>query len=364
MRRPRSRSVRPFVVAALLIAVPAVRGGPPDAQAACGDTVIGTLTLEADLDCTGSGLIVGADGVTIDLNGFTIEGDNGEGDVGIDNGGGFDDLKIEDGTVSGFGEGVSIGGDAENTKITGVTAFGCSGDGFDLNDSRDGTIKDCVANGNTNNGFSVGTGATGNKIEKTVALSNGGIGFEIKGTGNTLKKVDAVLNTQGIALLGTGNTVSGCTAHNNANTGVFAMADGNRISKCEATGNNNRGIDVRSADGVTVEKSAANGNAQEGILVSAGSSGAIVKKNDALGNELNGILIEDDCSNALVDGNTVSANHTDGIESENATATIKKNEAFQNGERGIQAPMGVIDGGGNEAENNADSPQCAGVVCK
>jgi Right handed beta helix region len=129
---------------------------------------------------------------------------------------------------------VSIGGDAQKTKLTDVTAFGCQSDGFDLNDSDLGKVKGSFADGNGEKGFVLGGGATGNKIEKSAAVGNGGAGFEVSGTGNTLKNVDAASNNQGFNLLAPGNTISGCTAYHNANAGVFVNADDSRVSKCDA----------------------------------------------------------------------------------------------------------------------------------
>lgn len=47
----------------------------------CGQTVTTSITVAADQSCTGDGLIVGADGITIDLDGFTLSGDRDTGDV-------------------------------------------------------------------------------------------------------------------------------------------------------------------------------------------------------------------------------------------------------------------------------------------
>jgi hypothetical protein len=54
----------------------------------CGDTITTDTTLDSDLaNCPGPGLVIGADNVTLDLGGHTIDGDGGTGfDVGIVNG--------------------------------------------------------------------------------------------------------------------------------------------------------------------------------------------------------------------------------------------------------------------------------------
>src|SRR5215207_4966381 len=46
----------------------------PITNPACGQVVEGLVELNSDLNCIGDGLIVGADGTTIKLNGHTIRG--------------------------------------------------------------------------------------------------------------------------------------------------------------------------------------------------------------------------------------------------------------------------------------------------
>src|ERR671921_1742376 len=47
---------------------------PPQGTVACGQVVQGNVTLTANLNCSGDGLIVADDGTTINLNGFGIHG--------------------------------------------------------------------------------------------------------------------------------------------------------------------------------------------------------------------------------------------------------------------------------------------------
>jgi hypothetical protein len=59
----------------LLGAQPAGAAGASPAQPACGQVITHSIALQADVTgCTGPGLVVGADGITIDLGGHTIAG--------------------------------------------------------------------------------------------------------------------------------------------------------------------------------------------------------------------------------------------------------------------------------------------------
>jgi parallel beta helix pectate lyase-like protein len=98
------------------------------AQAArlrCGDTVRASIVLHADLtDCSTHGLRVGADGVTINLNGHTIAGDgvpsgSDAPDVGVLSEG-FDQVTVENGTVRRFDLGVLVS-DGSRDTISGLT---------------------------------------------------------------------------------------------------------------------------------------------------------------------------------------------------------------------------------------------------
>jgi hypothetical protein len=107
----RNRSSRLLVLAVVLaLGQLALGAGPALAQPLqCGDTVIQDTTLTNDLlDCHGDGLIIGADGITVDLNGHTISGQIISGglpdQVGIENAG-HDDVTITNGTVTFFARG-------------------------------------------------------------------------------------------------------------------------------------------------------------------------------------------------------------------------------------------------------------------
>src|SRR5688572_13807111 len=58
----------------------ALGGGPAPvaSELSCGDTITADTTLTGDLvDCPSNGIVIGADDITLDLNGHTVAG-NGE----------------------------------------------------------------------------------------------------------------------------------------------------------------------------------------------------------------------------------------------------------------------------------------------
>src|SRR4051794_21785247 len=91
-----------------------------DARAAnelCGQTITSNITFTADQTCAGDGLIVGADGIPIDLGGFTLRGDRDSGDVGIEVNH-HSKITIRNGTVRSFDVGLrSEGFDSTAVKV-------------------------------------------------------------------------------------------------------------------------------------------------------------------------------------------------------------------------------------------------------
>ncbi|HEX6158730.1 MAG TPA: hypothetical protein VF111_01105, partial [Thermoanaerobaculia bacterium] len=73
--------MRRIALATCLLAFPlaSAAGGGVVAQTAplsCGDTIMVDTTLDRDLtECRSNGIVIGADGITLDLGGHTISGD-------------------------------------------------------------------------------------------------------------------------------------------------------------------------------------------------------------------------------------------------------------------------------------------------
>ena len=93
----------------------------PITNPACGQVVEGLVELNSDLNCIGNGLIVGADGTTIRLNGHTIRGTGPDSSkVGISVGSEAG-VRIEGkGTIEQFQAGILTSG-AKGTSISLVT---------------------------------------------------------------------------------------------------------------------------------------------------------------------------------------------------------------------------------------------------
>jgi hypothetical protein len=170
---------------------------------ACGQTVFQNAVLTADLlDCPGDAIVVGVDGVTIDLKGFTVDGTRSVSHSGV-LADGFDRVTVKNGVVRDFGTGVRLRGvqasvsgvvasgnvifglevDGDAAKIQSSTASGNGYGIFIFGDS--GTIQSSTFSGNGNYGIAVIGDAA--KIQSSTVSGNGGYGMRVDGDAALIK---------------------------------------------------------------------------------------------------------------------------------------------------------------------------------
>jgi Right handed beta helix region len=253
----RMRSYRIVLIVLSVLALVAVA---PEAQAAstpitsCGQTVTTSAVLMQDLVCTGSGVVVGAPGVKVNLNGFTIRGDNGGGDYGVDTGL-FNDVTVENGALRNF--------------QTGVWADG----------GQNVTVSKVVTSGNTQDGILIAAGSS--SVSSSTSTGNGHYGVYVL--------VDSV-------------RISSVTASENADYGVFVGGDFAQIKSAKVSGNGNSGVFV-DGDSARITSLTDDGNAGDGILVTGNF--AAISSSTADGNDSNGIEVVGESA-------SVKGNHADG----------------------------------------------------
>jgi len=277
-----------FTIVLMVLVAPGAGGGSSGiAITACGQTVTTNAFLAHDLSCTGSGVIVGADKITVDLRGFVLSGDRDFADVGVDDEGGFDNVKIENGLVRNFGFGVLTDGS----------------DGFG--------VSSVIASGN----LVVGIGLIGDSDSVAGSTSSG--------------------NGGGIQITGTSPNVSSSTASGNENGGILVVGDEASVKSSTSFGNGSAGI-AAAGDSVSITSSTANGNAFSGIQLGDGSDFAMIKSSNASGNGDNGIVIPEG-SSASISSSTASGNATEGIRVDGDAARLKGNHTDANGFQGGNA---------------------------
>ena len=206
-----------LALASLPLATMPVRG----AAVPCGSTIVNDLTLDQDMDCAGNALVVGVDGIRINLNGHTIRG-TGAG-RGIDMNG-RTNVTVQGGTIRNFETGIFV---ANSTRVTiRGSMFTQNREGVFLNGSTD-----CIVEGNTSwqnliRGIMVRPSATRTSMRNEIkenSVSDNPVGILLFGQpGNIFSKNRVSGSSQaGIFLTGdAGNSGNQFTANSITNNAV------------------------------------------------------------------------------------------------------------------------------------------------
>jgi parallel beta-helix repeat protein len=390
------------VAAAVLAAVvpaaqPAAGAG---ANVSCGQTLTTSTTLTNDLaDCPGNGLLVGADNITIDLNGHTIDGTNARkpGTAAIEIKGLHANVTIVNGTITDFyfgGVGLSGRGNAIRKVTVRNIGAGCrQGDicvGISLMNCRGCTVADSVVSNAVHafraNGINVDE-SPGARVMRNRVRRNAGEGISMFHSpashivGNTFdeNKGDGIhVNSGSDSIWVTGNEARG-----NRNAGIAVGASRKaHVLDNEASGNGDLGLLLFDLADSVARGNRARGNGT-GIVLYAGQAGVaqfggkhgarrnklvanIVTRNVRAGIRVRGDGGKDRADYNLLSRNTANTNGRDGgivVEGSATGNRLHGNTANANAGHGIAAIRGTIDAGGNHAHGNRRRPQCVGVRC-
>jgi parallel beta-helix repeat protein len=351
----------------------------------CGDTITADTTLDSDLvNCPNHGIVIGADDVTLDLNGHLVDGDGAPAagcdpqkepcDFGLFNDG-HSRVTVMHGSVREFAAGVLLGtmtGRARRNRVqdiassrneflglgifsqvgsvvrnsSGNRSLNDEGVGLALGDARRVRILNNSFRHNPHNGINTQQ-ASRNLIRGNVFSRNGDEGILVEGgprfriTRNRFER-----NGGGITL-------------GPSNRSVVAR---NRI--------------VGGSDGIRVEKGHDNLVAANLVLLTRhvgitlgihdpfiGGHNNVVVGNVVRGSLVDGIVVVAKDRHSALLRNRVTRSGDDGIDVDSPTTTVTRNRARRNGDLGIEAVFGVIDGGGNIARHNGDPLQCTNVFC-
>jgi parallel beta-helix repeat protein len=370
-------------------------GQAATSQVDCGDVITHDTKLDHDLsDCPDNGLVIGADGVTLDLNGHTIDGDGACCDLvdyGIKNGTlfppttGYDNVTVKGGMIRQFAEGISVFGARKNVLRTldvsdnslGIRLHDADDSVFDLsNVFANGLGLDLRGSGSNlirrNSFFDNGAGisiiqTTGNNvIERNLLSGNSGGGISAAFVLSGINRVvDNHLSEGGVILLKTSGfeIERNVIAHTSYPALLLLGAEATRIE---------RNVMTDSGVGIALQMGSRNNhiawnsvldNERDGISLTLFPSANELLHNVVSGNGGSGIFIRSDNAGNLVRQNVTDRNGDDGIHVDGTANTLTRNSASSNADLGIEAGPGVVDGGGNRAEDNGNQLQCVGVVC-
>ncbi|MBI3491046.1 MAG: right-handed parallel beta-helix repeat-containing protein [Acidobacteria bacterium] len=316
----------------------------------CGDAIVVSTTLQSDLTCDRTGLIIGADGITLDLNGHSLTGPGGGGGYPGIIITGHTGVSIVNGIVNNFGHGVLLLSGANRNIIRNVTTNSQFFNGISVFGSSDNVIENCHVNGSGSFGVGLNGASNGNAVRNCTVTGSGSSGIFIGGGGgqppsfnnvvtgnsvhdnpttgpaisifgsanNTVDGNDVVHNVVGTGGHGIGvstgsndNTVSNNHVSNNSALGISInnASLNNRVTANTVSGNTSNGVDLNSSTGNSVANNTVTGNSSNGIAVTA-ASGNSVTANQVTGNALSGLLIDSGSNTNQIFNNTVNGNNT------------------------------------------------------
>jgi parallel beta-helix repeat protein len=378
----------------LLVGGPVATAHAQGPSVACGDTIAASIALDADLiDCPQDGLIIGADNVTIDLNGHTIDGP-GTTDTswdGIDNGAGHDGVTILNGTLQDFGgDGVYLDGGARGNRLANLVLTD-NGIGVEVFRSANNAVKALTIVGNHVEGIVVNSSLQTVISRSTLANVDAENEVLLFGATDTLIEGNHIGGgvSAGIqSLVGRHDEIKKnvFTGDGTSAVGAFMDSAESLIAKNDITGFDQAAIFV-GADRVRVEKNSLHDSGLGVILlgnpVFCCPTGVVVRRNHAFNTDV-GIAVRDmtdalvrhnvthdnrigisvrDSTGTVILKNRSNRNTEDGILILDPATTVAHNRADLNGDLGIDAVEGVIDGGGNKARGNGNPAQCLNVDC-
>lgn len=212
---PHARQLRQLALALVLAGLPTLVVSGTAADDLCGATIVENLTLDHDLNCAGAGLIVGADGIKLNLNGHSITGSGTGFGIAVI---GRTDVSISGGRISNFEAGVRTS-NSTDIVIKGNEFHG-NRDGVDLAAGSQGiTVKDNEFRDNGARGIMV-RGASSDHVIKGNTFAGNRVGILLFGSLNSIVKDNTVTTSvvSGIRVnfVATGNLVIDNTTISNA----------------------------------------------------------------------------------------------------------------------------------------------------
>jgi parallel beta-helix repeat protein len=372
-----------MTIATYLLTVPT----PAHASVPCGTVVVADLTLTGDMVCPGTdALILGADGVTIDLGGHQIVNTGGGVVSGVKSLG-FEGVTVRNGTITDFYRNIHLE-DAHSAVLEDLRMSGGGGWGVYAIDSDDLNARNVRVSDVPDAGVLV-QGGDGAVLQRISARRTGWGIFLIDSFASRVEQADLRGNHYGVYVyLGHGNVIANATIRGNLTAGVasefatktevwrsridsnpiglhfFGTSSGGRIEGNQIT-RNGIGVQIGTigwfteypADGVFVIGNAVASNAGSGIVIDQTLVTGFAHRID--GNRVfrNGHAPAgrvDSLGNALDDGIHVVAPA--------GAADLADNKAIRNADYGIYVAV-AADLGGNSGIANGNPAQCFGVVC-
>jgi parallel beta-helix repeat protein len=379
-----NQPARRISLLALAVATAGLTGfgaGPASAShVSCGTTITTDTTLDSDLvDCPNNGVVIGADGITLDLNGHRIDGDGTEFadcpkneicDVGVVNDRN-DGVKIKGGSTREFAVGVLVSR-ARDNRVVDISSsrnvfFGAVVGGSSRSVVRDSSLSHNIAP----EGDGIGLfGSDHIEIADNSIQHNPGPGIHVDDSTHNLIKGNLFSHSSpGVLIEADRNVVRGNRFVRN-DGGVVVGPGSRNVLKRNHLSRDGVGIEIDKGRRNLVARNVVVDPRGSGIRLgvdfadgsSIGGVDNIVRRNVVRGSAGDGFRVNAKGS-AVLRLNVASGAKDDGFDVESRSTRLAKNRATHNADLGIHAVRGVIDGGRNVARHNGDRRQCTHIAC-
>ncbi|MDQ3728071.1 MAG: right-handed parallel beta-helix repeat-containing protein [Actinomycetota bacterium] len=346
---------------------------------ACGDEITADTTLDSDLvDCPSNGIVIGADDITLDLDGHRVDGDGTEFaacpadefcDTGLLNDG-HDGVTVKDGSVREFGVGVFIG-KARHNRVLRISSTKNVFFGFVIARSARSLIRDSSGSGNpAPEGDGLGLFDSHHIRILHNSFRHNGLGIHLGDSPDNLIRRNRISRNSdfGILIEADRNRVRRNRCARNAACIIIAPGSGNVIARNRVSGGHD-GIGVEKGRDNVVARNVVDHARGNGIYVGLqrppiGGADNVVRRNLVRGSGDDGFSVNKKDHHSLLRHNVAKGAGDDGFDIESASTKLTGNRAVRNGDLGIEAVRGLIDGGGNAARHNGDPRQCTHIFCR
>jgi parallel beta-helix repeat protein len=312
--------VQSLAAGVLVLAAIAAFAAPAQAAPGCGETVTSDTTLTQGITgCSGDGLVIGADGVDLDLAGHTIEG-KGLG-VGVRNDG-HDNVTVTNGTIAKFDYGVVLRPGAGENLVQGLTLRENENMALKLSDADGNGIRDNQLVGSKRNGLVLLNGSTsndlaGNRVDTTAVDAVRIVDSpnnDVESTTIATSGDEGLVfrRSRGAAL--TDSTISGTS---DAGVAIAASRSftltGNEIKQTS-----DAGVSLTSSNGTTLVGNRLANTGDTGFALTS-SEDTVLRGNTLSGAGDDGVTLVDSTGNTILE-NTVNGASDSGVELQSSNA--------------------------------------------
>jgi parallel beta-helix repeat protein len=375
-----------MVVAFAVVGATAVGGSRALAsQVSCGERITADTTLQQDLvNCPNHGIVIAADGITLDLNGHLVDGDGTPAadcdqqkepcDFGVFNDG-HDGVTVMHGSVREFAVGVLFGttsGRARDNRVLGVSATRNQFAGLGIFSQIRGLVRNSSGDGSLDregSGMQLGDANHVRILNNSFRHNahNGLIIFEssrnvIKGNLFSRNDDEGILMEGGERFRVTRNRFARNGGGITLGPGSRNVIADNRISRGRDGIRVEKGHDNLVADNIVVN------TRHVGITLGIhdpfiGGTHNVVRRNLVRDSRVDAFVVVKKDTHSLLSGNIATGAGDDGFDVDSRSTKLTSNRAVRNADLGIEAVFGVIDGGGNAAHGNGNPMQCTNITC-